>query len=141
MPAIHRSSLARLTVALCATAALAGCATQVDRHGRPIDKLSKITVDTSPDPGAPPTRDELLAALQRDFGKKDTSFALRSSRDAAWSHVGSRMSGWLVCYDATGPNVFGQIKTNRTGATYIREKSGELKWFFQLQDSSIRQCQ
>lgn len=141
MPASHRSSLARLTIVFCATAALAGCATQVDRNGRPIDTLSKITVDTSPDPGAPPTRDELLAALQRDFGKKDTSFALRSSRDAAWSHVGSRMSGWLVCYDATGPNVFGQIKTNRTGATYIREKSGELKWFFQLQDSSIRQCQ
>ncbi len=141
MPAIHRSSLARLTIVLCATAALAGCATQVDRNGRPIDKLSKITVDTSPDPGAPPTRDELLAALQRDFGKKDTSFALRSSRDAAWSHVGSRMSGWLVCYDVTGPNLFGQIKTYRSGSTYIREKSGELKWFFQLQDSSIRQCQ
>ncbi|WP_416763184.1 hypothetical protein ACNI65_11665 [Roseateles sp. So40a] len=141
MQPIHLKSLVRFASAFFAVALIAGCATQVDRHGRPIDKLSKITVDTSPDPGAPPTRDELLAALQRDFGKKDTSFALRSSRDAAWSHVGTVMSGWLVCYDATGPNVFGQIKTNRTGATYIREKSGELKWFFQLQDSSIRQCQ
>jgi len=135
------SAIQRFTLALCAAAALAGCATQVDRNGRPIDKLSKITVDTSPDPGTPPTRDELLAALQRDFGKKDTSFALRSSRDAAWSHVGTVMSGWLVCYEVTGPNLFGQIKTYRSGSTYIREKSGELKWFFQLQDSSIRQCQ
>lgn len=141
MPANQRPTLSRLTLALCATAALAGCATQVDRHGRPIDKWSKLTVDTSPDPGAPPTREELLAALQRDFGKKDTSFAVRFTRESAWTHVGTVMSGWLVCYDATGPNVFGQIKTGRMGATYIREKSGELKWFFQLQDSSIRQCQ
>jgi len=120
---------------------MAGCATQVDRNGRPIDRFSKLTVDTSPDPGTPPTREELLAALQRDFGKKDTTFAVRSTRDAAWSHVGTVMSGWLVCYEVTGPNLFGQIKTYRSGSTYIREKNGELKWFFQLQDSSIIKCQ
>ncbi|WP_431102010.1 hypothetical protein [Roseateles noduli] len=141
MRLIHLRNLIRSASALFAVALIAGCATQVDRNGRPIDRFSKLTVDTSPDPGTPPTREELLAALQRDFGKKDTTFAVRSTRDAAWSHVGTVMSGWLVCYEVTGPNLFGQIKTYRSGSTYIREKNGELKWFFQLQDSSIIKCQ
>lgn len=107
-------SLKRSIAALC-VGLLTACAAGTDRHGRPIDPLKAMTVDTSPDPGRKPTPQEAEAAI-RMADKGDVVFNIVDIRDAFWAEAftGKPKSGWLVCYDQTRRGLLGVV-TSRWG--------------------------
>lgn len=107
-------------VFLLVVASLAGCATGVDRHGRPIDPSQPLTRDTSPDPGRKPSIDEATTAIRASRPESKTAVAIRSIREGAHvTPLGAVHSGWIVCYRFTGENFIGQV-VSAEGAALVR---------------------
>lgn len=105
---------------------LASCATQYDRHGRPIDPWRPLTLDTAPSAGPKPTVEQAVAAL-----RASGNAGLATSRDATASIEvafikeiayirGRAASGWLVCYVATGMSPIGvNSRDERAAVVYM----------------------
>lgn len=126
----------RLLFFVCA-ALLAGCAAGIDRNGKPIDPMRPVTIDTSPASGRSPTADEAKGLIQGILNERQQNVVVRSMHEAAYiTPLGKVESGWLVCYNMSGTNVFGGafsvnagnvIRTGQDGkleATSVRDAKG-----------------
>jgi hypothetical protein len=105
--------------------ALSGCAAGTDRHGRPIDGWKPVTRDTSPDPGKRPTVEEAVEAIAATPPDAKATLVVRSMREATYiAPLGQVVSGWLVCYRATGENFFGKVVSTDRGAVLAAKDIG-----------------
>ena len=107
---------------------LTGCAASIDRHGRTITPGQPLTRETSPDPGRKPTSEEARKLIQNDLTERQQDVTILSIRDHAYQYgYGNVKSGWMVCFNSKGVNVFGG-NFNFIHARMIHtDKDGELK--------------
>jgi hypothetical protein len=114
-------------ITLMFVAALAGCASGVDRYGRPIDGWKPLTRETAPDPGRKPSEEEARRIIRPTLTERQGNLVLRSMREVSYvMPFGQVRGGWLVCFTVSGTNVFGQPFVSTQGLIIRSEETGEL---------------